>query len=88
MSRGRPDRERRNLPVSGSLRNRWWCDIVMRRRIWDRKKDADEDPAVDWSRRRGNRKGSAGKKRRIRRPEVSDRGEGSRDSTLKLRESE
>jgi len=32
MSRGRPDHGRRNLPFSASLRHRWWCDLVIRRR--------------------------------------------------------
>lgn len=43
MSRGRPDHERRNLPFSASLRNRWWCDLVMRRRRQERKEAGQEE---------------------------------------------
>lgn len=40
MSRGRPDHERRNPPFSASLRHRWWCDLVMRKRRNDRMEGA------------------------------------------------
>lgn len=66
MSRGRPDHERRNLPFSASLRNRWWCDLVMRRRRQERKEAGQEEhsdantqhPKVQAGRKRRKNRGN------------------------------
>lgn len=59
MSRGRPDHERRNLPFSASLRHRWWCDLVMRKRWQERRADGSEESGRtrrDWKRKPGEKR--------------------------------
>jgi len=61
MSRGKPDRERRNLPVSASLEHRWWCDLVMRKRRGELRNGPVSDTTT--MRPRKSRRNYAGKKK-------------------------
>jgi|GEM_PF-3403215 hypothetical protein len=68
MSRGRPDHERRNLPFSASLRHRWWCDLVIRKRRSDRKDEPQQDGATVKCRK--GRRDSVSKKKLSRKMEA------------------